>query len=53
MCTTCMVGALESQTVDLLELELRMFVNHYVGAEKQIWIFCKSNKYSSTIELSL
>jgi hypothetical protein len=32
--------------LDLLELELQMFVSHHVGAGIQTWVLYKSNKYS-------
>lgn len=45
MCTTCKLGACGCQKrgLDLLELELQMVVNHYVGARNQTWVFSNDN----------
>lgn len=48
MCTTGIPDAQERQKSesDHLELELQMFVSHYIGLGDWIWVLCKSNKYS-------
>ena len=46
MCTTYVAGAHGGQrgVSGLLELELQTFVSQHIGARKQTWVLCKSNK---------
>lgn len=48
VCSTCMPGALDNpkRASDHLELELRVDVNHHMGAGNGTWILRKNNKCS-------
>lgn len=53
MCTMCLLGVHRGK-MRMIEMELQMAVNHYMGAWNQTYVLRKNSKYSFLIsELSL
>lgn len=53
MCIMCKLGARGGQKrgLDLLELELQIVVNHYVGAGNQTWVLSKNNNVCELFDI--